>query len=141
MESKEYPADVSQLVTRNRESDHLKPAAASTVSEGVTALQAHVGTDTSASNASNRDMAKIAALSRIDTIYGMRPKYLRYNLWSNKEEGADRTSTTPFCLVDWTEHAKPLPSVPENEFSNVEAIRTIHNNPDLFKIITPINVD
>ena len=36
----------------------------------------------------------------------------------------------------------PLPSVPEHEFSkNLEAKETIEKNSNLFKIVTPINVD
>jgi hypothetical protein len=44
-------------------------------------------------------------------------------------------------LADWTEQAKPLPSVPTYELSNIEAMRTIKDHPTLFKIITPINID
>jgi hypothetical protein len=38
------------------------------------------------------------------------------------------------------ESAVPLPPVPANKFCNTEALDTISNNPNLFKIITPINV-
>jgi hypothetical protein len=48
---------------------------------------------------------------------------------------------SPFCLADWTERAKPLPTVPAHELSNTAAMNTIKDNPDLFKIITMINVD
>jgi hypothetical protein len=40
----------------------------------------------------------------------------------------------------WTENALPLPSVPLEEFWNMEAINTIFSNLNLFKIITPINI-
>ena len=40
-----------------------------------------------------------------------------------------------------TETAAPLPSPPKNELRNRVARRTIAKNPDLFRIITPINVD
>src|SRR5271168_3780726 len=35
----------------------------------------------------------------------------------------------------------PLPRPSQEEFDNVDALTTIRNNPDLFKIVTPINVD
>ena len=47
----------------------------------------------------------------------------------------------PLDLADWTKIAKPLPMVPPSEFDNIEAVKTIGDNPDLFKIITPVNVD
>jgi hypothetical protein len=86
-------------------------------------------------------MDKRVALSKIDAIYGMRPKYLRYNLWSSEERGTVPDSIPPFCLADWTESAKPLPMIPHKELANIEALKTIEDNPNLFKIITPINVN
>ncbi|KIM85547.1 hypothetical protein PILCRDRAFT_65877, partial [Piloderma croceum F 1598] len=35
----------------------------------------------------------------------------------------------------------PLPSPPVNELNNSVALNTIHENPHLFKIVTPIDVD
>jgi hypothetical protein len=35
----------------------------------------------------------------------------------------------------------PLPHPPPEEFANPDAVSTIENNPLLFKIVTPINVD
>jgi hypothetical protein len=43
--------------------------------------------------------------------------------------------------ADWTEIASPLPSVPLAEFANNQAIKTIDENPELFVIDTPINID
>jgi hypothetical protein len=40
-----------------------------------------------------------------------------------------------------TEYADPLPSPPLNELQNHIALSTIASRPDLFKIVTPINVD
>ena len=40
----------------------------------------------------------------------------------------------------WTEDTLLLPSVPLEEFKNMEAINTIFSNPHLFKIVTPINI-
>jgi hypothetical protein len=54
-------------------------------------------------------------------------------MWSDFDLGISRAAL-------WTEDALPLPSVPLEEFQNVEAISTIFRNPHLFKIVTPINV-
>lgn len=103
----------------------LNPADDSTLPKVAAVWQTHADTATFVSSASNLDTAKIAALSKIDVAYGMRPKYLRYNLWSSEEEANfGNTSALP-CLADWTEYAKPLPRVPEAEFANVDAMKTI----------------
>ena len=96
---------------------------------------------TSAAGENSRAMARTAALSRIGMIYGMQPKYLRYNIWSADTEDRDGSGSAPICLADWTEHARPLPMVPLSEFSNAEAVKTIKDNPFLFKIVMPIDVD
>jgi len=51
----------------------------STAWEVVTVPQAHVGTNTSVENVDNMDITKRTALSRIDMLYRMHSKYLRYN--------------------------------------------------------------
>jgi hypothetical protein len=43
--------------------------------------------------------------------------------------------------ADWTEVARPLPSVPLAEYTNQLAISTIENHPDLFLVDTPIDID
>jgi len=65
---------------------------------------------------------------------GLEPKYLRYNLW-----GADHQS--PTTIADWSERALPLPRPPCAEFENTNAIKTLAAHPDLFKVVTPINID
>ena len=102
--------------------------------------QAHVSTDTSVANVDNMDITKKTALSRIDMVYGMHSKYLRYNLWDDEEKGV-LVPKIPLDLADWTKITKPLPAVPRSEFRNVEAMKTIKDNPNLFKIVTPVNVD
>jgi len=102
--------------------------------------QAHVVTGTSVENVGNKDITKKTALSRIDMLYGMHPKYLRYNLWDNEERDVP-TSKIPPDLADWTETVKPLPTVPRSEFGNIEAMRTVKDNPNLLKIVTPVDVD
>lgn len=41
----------------------------------------------------------------------------------------------------WTESAAPMPHPPLEEFHNLDVSVTIANNLDLFKIISPINVN
>ena len=43
--------------------------------------------------------------------------------------------------VHRTEYAEPLPSPSASEYSNLEALNTIHSHPELFQITTPINID
>ena len=43
--------------------------------------------------------------------------------------------------ADWTLNAMPLPSIPLSEFNNKITTQTIKDNPSLFQIITPINID
>jgi hypothetical protein len=141
MEYREVLPAAPQLGTSVPETDRLRDASNSTVLEDVTVPEAVAGTNISASNANSMAMDRTAALSRIDLAYRMRPKYLRYNLWSSGEEDDFNITIPPPCLTDWTEHAKLLPTVPEVEFNNIEAVKTIKDNPDLFKIITAIDAN
>lgn len=65
---------------------------------------------------------------------GKLPRYLRHNVY--RDDG----KTSRSC-ADWTEVAKPFPSVPLIEHNNHLAIDTIKHHPHLFKVDTPINVD
>ena len=65
---------------------------------------------------------------------GRRPRYLRHNVFRD-DDLMSRSCT------EWTETARPLPSVPEAEFSNILACQTIDRHPGLFTVDTPINVD
>jgi hypothetical protein len=65
-----------------------------------------------------------------------RPKYLRQSIWANPDT-APLFSPTASCTLTDT----PLPRPPPEEFSNTDAMSTIKQNPHLFRIITPINVD
>ena len=57
-----------------------------------------------------------------------------HNIW----DGNDHFSKSS---ADWSETAKPLPSIPESELMNPVVTKTIRENPRLFKIVTPIYVD
>ena len=61
-------------------------------------------------------------------------KYLRSFKWTNEGRGV-----SPVVLS--TETAPPLPSTPQSELDNEAASKTIKDNPHLFPIVTPINVD
>ena len=69
-----------------------------------------------------------------ETTHGMRPKYLRYNIW-------DSNSDFSPCTADWTLTAKPLEDPPQSELDDETVKKTIRDNPHLFKIVTPIRVD
>ena len=75
----------------------------------------------------------LATLKR-DLALELQPKYLRHNIW----EGNDFFSKSS---ADWSKTAKPLPPIPKSELANPIVTKTIEENPGLFDIITPINVD
>src|ERR1700678_1058479 len=61
----------------------------------------------------------------------------RRSLLSSHPARQPLISPTAYCTV----HDQPLPRPPEEEYENLDAITTINRNPDLFKIVTPINVN
>jgi hypothetical protein len=67
-------------------------------------------------------------------LYGMRPKYLRYNIWD--PEGNLATTT-----AEWTEQAKPLPRPSSEQLMHPVMRATIMAHPELFTIITPIKIE
>ncbi|KAF5377087.1 hypothetical protein D9615_010553 [Tricholomella constricta] len=66
--------------------------------------------------------------------FGLRPKYLRYNNW-------DDTLPLARTTAKWSKTASPLPSPPLDALNDPIANQTICEHPELFKIVTPINVD
>ena len=69
-----------------------------------------------------------------DATYGLKPKYLRYNVWNPESDFSPTTS-------DWTLTAEPLEGPPQSELDDENVKKTIRENPHLFKIVTPIKVD
>src|SRR6202522_4109674 len=65
-----------------------------------------------------------------------RPKYLERSVWTDVDVSPSYSPTAWGTLSD-----DPLPRPPPEEFANVGAVTTIHENPHLFRLITPINVD
>lgn len=78
--------------------------------------------------------ARSVPIKNYSMILGARPKYLRYNLWS------EESSLSP-TTAEWSETAVPLVRPPDREFLNPVSSKTIAENPDLFKIVTPIKAD
>jgi hypothetical protein len=63
-----------------------------------------------------------------------RPHYVRRLVWKDGEDVQVPSATA-------TEYADLVPSPPPNELCDEPALGTIASRPDLFKIVTPINVD
>lgn len=64
------------------------------------------------------------------------PRVLRGFVW---DEGASLTPITPSASL--TESMDPIHGPPDNELQNAIALKTIHDHPNLFSIITPIRID
>ena len=75
-----------------------------------------------------------APISSELVAFGMRPKYLRHNIWDPESELTSMTA-------EWSETAIPLPQPPQSALEDPVVTNTIHNNPHLFSIVTPINVE
>ena len=93
-----------------------------------------VGSNMPAKDASERVTGKKLVMLKKDLASDLQPKYLRHNIW----DGNDFFSKSS---ADWSETAKPLPTLPELELANPTVTKTINENPNLFGIITPIYVD
>ena len=104
--------------------------------QDVDSLKRSAITSISARDAERVDMGNPPALQRSirGGEYGMRLKYLRYNIW-------DLNSDFSPNMSDWMKTAAPLEGPPQSELDDEAVKKTIRDNPDLFKIITPIHVD
>jgi hypothetical protein len=65
-----------------------------------------------------------------------RPKYLERSVWTNVE---DSPMFSPTACCTMTED--PLPRPPADEYDNLDAVSTIRDHPQLFQIVTPIEVN
>lgn len=92
-----------------------------------------VATNTSVISASDLATTKSIVTAKAERAWGLQPKYLWYNIWSPNS----KTHST----ADWTKIAQPLPAIPLCELNNPIYSQTIIDNPSLFKIVTPINVN
>lgn len=69
-----------------------------------------------------------------EVVLGLKPKYLRQNLWSPEEESR-------MVAAEWTVNAEPLPRPPPCEFEILPVQQTLEERPELFQIVSPIRVD
>jgi len=88
----------------------------------------------SASDVEEADMVRQLAMERSEIIRGLVPKYCRYNAWDINSNHLPNTA-------DWMERADPLPRPSDDKLADPIINRTICENPHLFKVSTPINVD
>ena len=75
-----------------------------------------------------------AGSEELEFKLGLKPKYLRHNLWSPD-------SGSKLGAADWTETAEPLPRPPLSEYKNVPVHQTLEKRPDLFHVVLPIQVE
>lgn len=75
---------------------------------------------------------------KLDNAMGLhrRSRYARDLVWDTNNREHSRTP-----LASATESTAPLPPVPRNKLCNLAALRLIALQHDLFKAITPINID
>lgn len=110
-----------------------KSAAASTTEQEDAPMETTAAIDTSASNAEPTPMDEQAVLDRNQNLQ-INPRYLRYNCW-------DVAGPAPLDVTTWSENpqlARPLPSPPLLS-SDHPVHETVVQNPEVFKIVTPIN--
>lgn len=107
-----------------------------TAQADVASQRTSASTSTSAKGVGRSDMGRLPALpkSSSETANGLRPKYLRYNIWDPDSEFTPNTS-------DWTLTAEPLKGSPQSALDDEPVSKTIRENPHLFKIVTPTCVD
>ena len=118
--------------------DHRRKISAEglTVRTDASSHKMNVTTNTSARNAVTEDTGGHPAQqkSTSEVTYGMRPRYLRYNIWDPSSDFSPSTS-------DWTLTAEPLEGPPQSALEDEAVSKTLNDNPHLFKIVTPIRVD
>jgi hypothetical protein len=79
-----------------------------------------------------RSVEKLPELERAPK----RPKYFQRSVWPEPSSCPPFSPTACCTLTD-----DPLPRPPREEYENLDAVSTIRDNPHLFCIVTPINVD
>jgi len=120
-------------VESNKLDEGRRKPATDSMTKGVAAKTA--GSITTAGNAEAPIMAKLPVKLPLGIeLYGMCPKYLQYNVWDPEGNLAKTT-------VEWTETAKPLPRPPPAQLMDPIIGKTVSENPELFKIVTPVKVE
>lgn len=107
-----------------------------TSKEDVVLLKKTATTDTFAKGAEGVVTEKFPVLQKStkERVHGMRPKYLRHNIWDPESDLTPNTAR-------WTETAEPLEGPPQSALDDEAVTKTINDNPHLFKIVTPIRVE
>ena len=90
----------------------------------------------SATSAEQRDTKGKTARSDEYESETKRPRYMERSVWTD-EDTSPLVSPTAACTLS----DEPLPRPSLQEFSNLDAMQTIRDNPHLFRIVSPINVD
>ncbi|KAJ7199107.1 hypothetical protein B0H12DRAFT_1081429 [Mycena haematopus] len=91
-------------------------------------------TSTSAQGAGRIILRASAPSSGSSAVAPPRPRYLRSFIWSTGKRRISRTALG-------TETDPPFPGVPLEVFNNKALLNTVIQNPRLFKVSTPIQVD
>ena len=93
-----------ETVTREQRLFQPISVKGSIVGTDVKAQQGHAVSTMPVSNADSQGMGKKIALSKREVSYGMRPKYLCYNIWDAPDGGEENICFESLqCLADWTE--------------------------------------
>ena len=107
-------------------SQNLKSVEGLMAQQGVNSLIQDANTNTFASPVDSEDMGRRPVESeRWEEKLGLKPKYLRHNLWSLEAE-------SKMTAAEWTESAEPLPRPPPCEYENLPVCHSLRKRPDLF---------
>ena len=98
-----------ETATREQRLFQLISVEGSILGTDVKAQQGRAISAMPVSNADSWGMGKKTALSKCEVSYGMRPKYLRYNIWDASDGGKENIRFESLqCLANWTERARPF---------------------------------
>ncbi|KAF5383939.1 hypothetical protein D9757_007395 [Collybiopsis confluens] len=101
---------------------------------GVAHADTHMFAENVGATVMSNPTARNQTLTRTELWY-RRPRYARDLIWADDDGGLKRIT-----LAKSSEFMLPLPRPPENEVLNDLAIKTIKENPHLFRITSPIHV-
>ena len=101
--------------------------------ESVLKKRRTAGDYMSATNVGSRDTKEETV--RSERVAIQRPKYMQRSVWTDADS-VNCFSPTAYSTLS----NEPLPRPPAEEFANHDAQTTIRENPHLFPIVTPINV-
>ena len=119
----------------SQKNQNPKSVAGIMVHPGVASLTPDANINISASPVDRADMERrpVEKENR-EELLGLKPKYLRQNLWSLETE-------SKMIASEWMESAEPLPRPPACEYENLPVCQSLSDRPDLFQVVSPIRVD